>query len=185
MDLIRTTKFKERFNQYYPLLCRIAFTYIPDQDECEDIVQTTFVSIWNKEKDLLPEKEFASYMVISVKNNCISFLRKQHAETVPLDDTHIAETVASDPEPEDELLPAEKLRKALDVLPPKCREVFLMSKLYGMKYREIAQELEISEKTVENQMGKAIRMLRQFAASHPHYLLLIMLLSIFLKTRLR
>ncbi len=74
----------------------------------------------------------------------------------------------------------ERLQKALAVLPPKCRDIFLLAKLKGMKYREIAEQLAISEKTVENQMSKAIRLLRTYAAScHP---LLIVWISIFVST---
>lgn len=63
--------------------------------------------------------------------------------------------------------PEEILEQALAVLPPKCKEVFLMAKLKGMKYREIAESLQISEKTVENQMTKAIRQLREFVSGTP------------------
>lgn len=62
--------------------------------------------------------------------------------------------------------PEEILKEALSVLPPKCKEIFLLSKLKGMKYKEIAQMLSLSEKTVENQMGKAIKLLREFAATY-------------------
>lgn len=61
--------------------------------------------------------------------------------------------------------PEELLSEALAVLPPKCKEIFLLSKLKGMKYKEIAELLSLSEKTVENQMGKAIKLLREFAAT--------------------
>lgn len=68
---------------------------------------------------------------------------------------------------EETLSPGEMLERALAILPPKCREVFLMAKMQGMKYREIAAALSLSEKTVENQMSKAIRLLRDFASAMP------------------
>lgn len=189
MDLIRTNKFKRRFKEYYQTLCNIAYGYIPDRDECEDIVQETFISVWNKEKDLLPEKEFLSYMVIAVKNNCISIIRKQRFDTVSLDDSenstithHITDNSTH---PSDDTDPEDKLQQILSILPPKCKEVFLMSKLHGMKYREIAEELNISEKTVENQMGKALKTLREYIAGNPFLILVFILITILLNNKLR
>lgn len=189
MDLIRTNKFKRRFQEYYQTLCNIAYGYIPDRDECEDIVQETFISVWNKEKDLLPEKEFLSYMVIAVKNNCISVIRKQKFDTVSLDDSenntitlHMAD---SNSHASDEMAPEDKLQQILSILPAKCKEVFLMSKLHGMKYREIAEELNISEKTVENQMGKALKTLREYIAGNPFLILVFIFITILLNNKLR
>lgn len=69
--------------------------------------------------------------------------------------------------------------KLLNLLPPKCATIFRMSKINGMKYRDIASALEISEKTVENQMGKAIRILRDYAAANPHLPLSLFILLIY------
>lgn len=69
----------------------------------------------------------------------------------------------SDPEGKS---PEEVLEAVLAILPPKCRDIFLMAKLQGMKYREIAEKLNLSEKTIENQMTKAIKMLRAYVAEH-------------------
>ena len=156
-------KFKERFEVYYPMLCRIAVGYIPDTQECEDIVQECFIAVWNNGKHNLEEKEFLSYMVRAVKNNCISFLRKPKLQMVSLEET--SETSlqtmvqACDAEPMNN--PDEVLQQVLSVLPPKCKEVFLLSKLHGLKYQEIATELGISVKTIENQMGKALKLIRE------------------------
>ena len=155
-------KFKEKFEAYYPMLCRVAFGYIPDIHECEDIVQECFITVWNNGKYELDEKEFLAYMVKSVKNNCISFLRKQDSNTVSLDD-NLNHAVCADviDEVDEDLATDEKLERILSVLPPKCKEVFLLSKLHGLKYQEIAAKLSISEKTVENQMGKALKLIRE------------------------
>lgn len=182
----RTEKFRKRFTKYYPILCKIAYGYIPNKDECEDIVQEAFISIWNKQKDLLPEKNFISYMTVSVKNNCISYMRKQKDENISLDDSPQVQSMVydlPDDTDEEEAPPEEKLEQVLLILPPKCKEVFLMSKLRGMKYREIATELNISEKTVENQMGKAIKYLREFVANNS--LLILALILIFINSKLK
>ena len=129
--------FKSRFQEHYSRLCRIAYGYVSDQDDAEDIVQELFISVWNKRLDDMPEKEFAAYMTTSVRNSCVSFLRKRKEDTVSIDDH-----------------------------PPRCKDVFLLAKLQGLKYREIAEKLEVSEKTVENQMTKAIKLLRAYVAAH-------------------
>lgn len=112
-------------------------------------------------------KEFAAYLTTSVKNSCISFLRKRREDTVSIED-HSAATSCMPDEVTDEgeKSPEEILQSALATLPPKCKEIFLLSKLQGLKYREIAGKLSLSEKTVENQMTKAIKLLRVYVAEH-------------------
>lgn len=180
MEVSRKDHFQVRFKTHYAHLCRVAYGYVPNREECEDIVQDTFIAVWSKGKDELPEAEFLPYMLTSVKNNCISFLRRRRLETVPLDELPVSEDTSSVDECEDHFsTPTEEtLDAALSTLPPKCREVFLMSKLRGMKYREIAAELNLSEKTVDNQMGKAIKLLRAYAAAHPLFLIILISLSI-------
>ena len=167
----RKEEFKRSFEKYYPVLCNIAYRYLLDKETSEDIVQDTMLSVWQNKKDLLPESELVPYLKVSIRNNCISFLRKQTFEVLSivcsLTEEYEEEGVAS----------SEKIEHLLGVLPTKCSLVFRMNKLHGMKYREIAEELNISEKTVENQMGKAIRLLRDYVASHPYTLILFLVLS--------
>lgn len=172
----RKDLFKSRFQKHYPRLCTIAYGYVLDRDDSEDIVQEVFINIWDKGKDNLPEQEFLAYLTTAVKNNCISFLRKRKdgpasLEDYPLADSHLAEEDHRGDEPHRST--EEIIEDALSTLPPKCKDIFVMAKLQGMKYREIAQLLNLSEKTVENQMGKAIRLLRVYAAEHPFLLIVI------------
>ena len=177
--MLNKESFKERFDVYYPMLCRIAFGYIPDTHECEDIVQECFIAVWNNGKHELEEKEFVSYMVRAVKNNCISFLRKQRQEVMSLDDEQAPvvclEIIDEDAE---ETSADEKLDRILSVLPPKCKQIFLMSKLHGMKYQEIAEQLNLSVKTVENQMGKALKLIREGIKTGAYALLLILFITL-------
>lgn len=167
MKTDRKEIFKSRFNEHYPRLCSIAYEYVSDADDSEDIVQELFINIWDKGKDALPDKEFAAYITTAVKNACISFLRKKCSYTVSIEDATSAGAHLPDEDTldTDRKSPEELLSEALAVLPPKCKEIFLLSKLKGMKYREIAVQLTLSEKTVENQMGKAIKLLREFATT--------------------
>lgn len=175
----RKEEFKRSFEKYYPVLCNIAYRYLLDKETSEDIVQDTMLSVWQNKKDLLPESELVPYLKVSIRNNCISFLRKQTFEVLSIADELVSQKVCSLTEEceEEGVASSEKIEHLLGVLPTKCSLVFRMNKLHGMKYREIAEELNISEKTVENQMGKAIRLLRDYVASHPYTLILFLVLS--------
>lgn len=87
MTTDRKEIFKLRFKEHYPRLCNIAYGYVADMDDSEDIVQDLFVTVWNNGKDSLPEKEFAAYITTAVKNCCVSFLRKKCKSTISIDDT--------------------------------------------------------------------------------------------------
>ena len=154
-------EFKERYNRYQPMLCQIAYKYIPCRHDCEDIVQECFITVWHNGKHKLEEKDFLSYVITSVKNNCVSFLRKQNHLTYSLDDaenTYLSLEMIEEVNPE--ISPEEKLQRVLSVLPPRCKEIFLMSKYHGLKYKQIADQLNLSVRTVENHIGKALKLVR-------------------------
>lgn len=179
----RKDLFKLRFQKHYPRLCCMAYGYVSDRDDSEDIVQELFVNIWDKRLDGMPEHEFAAYMTTAVRNRCISFLRKRSCDVVSIDGHQV-----SNEEPvvyghdDGEPAPEERLEAALSTLPGRCREIFVMAKMHGMKYREIASSLDLSEKTVENQMTKAMKLLRRYVATNSFVMvaLVTIILSIIL-----
>lgn len=174
MKANRKDIFKSRFQEHYSRLCHIAYGYVSDRDDAEDIVQELFISVWNKQLDTMPEKEFSAYITTSVKNSCISFLRKRKEDMVSIDEYPASASCMPDEIPEEGgKSPEEVLQAALSALPPKCKEVFLLAKLQGLKYREIAGKLNLSEKTVENQMTKAIKLLRVYVAEHSFLLVTV------------
>lgn len=181
--------FRRRFYEYYEMLCKIAYGYIPDKYECEDIVQETFISFWNIEKELMSEKDFCSYMAVAVRNKCISYLRKRRLCTVSIEESEyavISSNIAYEEYTDkDEISSNDKLHHVLSVLPPRCKEVFVMSKLHGLKYREIAVQLDISEKTVENQMVKAVKILREFICKNSLVIFIITFVSNLINDSLR
>lgn len=181
----RKALFEIRFKKYYPRLCSIACGYVSEIETSEDIVQETFISVWNNEKDALPESEFYVYMIRCVRNRCISYIRKDKKmlnlsiETLP--SSYHVDQIADHDDDKPQKHPEDHLQEILQILPERCRTIFLMSKLQAMKYKDIAQQLNISEKTVENQMGKALKLLRVYAISHPLYLILsIIILHVFI-----
>ncbi len=160
--------FKELFDREYNNLCRYAMTYMQDSHLAEDVVQETFIKLWEQKQNLIALAEVKYYLITAVRNNCITALRKQSKAGVQFAEN----TPEPDPEPfitttqirEDANEQAKKIADALDRLPPKCKEVFLMVKLHGMSYKQTAEMLKLSVKTVENQMGKAIKTLREYSS---------------------
>ena len=159
----RKELFRVRFEQHYPRLCSIAYGYVSDYDESEDIVQELFIHIWDKGKDCLPEQELTAYLTTAVKNRCISFLRRKKEDTVsiedyPLADHHLADETADSSE--NRRSPEEVLEEALSTLPPKCKDVFLMAKLKGMKYPP-----KLKDKTTETHRTRRFITFCSIAAS--------------------
>ena len=91
----------------------------------------------------MPEKEFAAYMTTSVRNSCVSFLRKRKEDTVSIDVHPASASCMPDETPEEGKTLQDILDSALETLPPRCKDVFLLAKLQGLKYREIAEKLEV------------------------------------------
>lgn len=170
--------FKELFTREYGNMCRYALSFMQDSHLAEDVVQETFVKFWEQKKELSHSTEAKFYLVIAVRNNCITALRKQNSsgvhfvENAPDHNTEVLTTERQLREDADER--TAKIQEALDQLPPKCREVFLLVKMQGLSYKQAAEALDISVKTIENQMGKAIKILREHV--RPVIILLIGLL---------
>jgi RNA polymerase sigma-70 factor (ECF subfamily) len=173
--------FKELFSREYPRLCQYALAYMQDTHLAEDVVQDTFIKIWEQKRDLVSSPNARFYLITAVRNNCISVIRKQRSQQVHYTD----ETPEPEPEPfftatqarEAATEQSRRIEEALNQLPPKCKEVFLLIKLHGMSYKQASEALDISVKTIENQMGKAIKILREFAAVNPVLLFMLILIK--------
>ncbi|QHL89333.1 RNA polymerase sigma-70 factor [Nibribacter ruber] len=151
------------FKEYYGLLCRTALRFTKDTEAAEDLVQEVFCKIWQNREVLEVTTSYKAYLVRSVTNQSLNYLEKQKRlvlteDTSPFEEAFSANTTM------DLLEGAEmetKVQQALAALPPQCRLIFEMSRFEELTYKEIAETLEISPKTVENQMGKALRILRE------------------------
>jgi len=171
-------EYNKLFEESYSSLCNYAYAIVKDYDEAEDIVQGVFVNFWNNEKrDELVDKA-KQYLVRSVKFKCIDYQRKAvvkrkyEKETLHTQEAVVQEDIGED----DSTNMKDVLMMAISELPEKTREVFMLSKLDGLSYKEIAEHFDISPKTVENQMGRAFRHLREKLKSYKDLLILVLFL---------
>ena len=176
-------KFQMFFNKHYQELCSVAYNYLKDESDSKDVVQEVFIKIWNNRVDLVDDPKAIYYLVTSVKNNCISLLRKQfHHLSVNEEEVINKFMLETNIEPveEKEFNIYEFVESALKELPPKCAIIFKMSRYDSMTYLQIAEKLDISVKTVENQMGKAIKIMRDYIKINPLPLSVLLLVFDFL-----
>jgi RNA polymerase sigma-70 factor, ECF subfamily len=150
------------FRLHYSSLCAFATSFVSNTDDAQDIVQDLFFHIWIHRQTLPLDISLRAYLFTSTRNRCLNFLKHRkivdtHREGVIKENMYI-KYLDEYSEP-NEL--HEKIRKTIDMLPPERRKILIMSKFESLKYREIAEKLNISVKTVENQMGKALQFLRK------------------------
>ena len=159
-------EFETQFKALYLPLGMYALRIVDDTDDAEDIVADTFMKAWQAISDGAVVANFKAYMYRSVRNECVSFLRKR-SDTVGIEFIPDVDEEAVDTSVRDA-----RIWRAIDDLPEKCREVFLLSKRDGLTNEEIAEELGISVKTVKNQLTKAFSRLRDaLSAGHKPFFL--------------
>ncbi|KEO72215.1 RNA polymerase sigma-70 factor [Anditalea andensis] len=168
-------EFEMLFKNHYSPLCRFAFTYLADPDAAEEVVQATFIGFWEKLESTQIETSLKAYLYSSVRNACLNELKRQKVRQLHADKVMAGGVSFSLPSDQfilkNEL--EEKIGEAIQSLPEQCRLIFRMSRYEELKYRDIADQLNISVKTVENQMGKALKLMR---AQLKDYLPLILIL---------
>lgn len=170
------TSFKEFFNNEYANACRYANSYLNDYQLAEDAVQEVFIKLWEQKRDIISSSGARFYLITSVKNKCISVLRaKGDALVFPESAPEAGQDSMVIPMQHKEHMEEQKrkIEAALNHLPPACKEVFLLIKLYDMSYKQAAEHLDISVKTIENQMGKALKIFRSYAAQTDIVLIII------------
>lgn len=150
------------FKYYYPGLCVYAQKIISLSGlEAKDIVQDIFVKFWNDREKLDIRLSIRSYLFVSVKNKCFDILRKKN-RNIKFQEISNEHDFADESFETYILSELETLfNRSLNKLPERCREIFELSRLHGLKNREIALKLNLSEKTVENQVTKALHVLRE------------------------
>ena len=154
--------YEQLFRAFYPRLCAFAATFVSDRDEAEEIVQTMFVKIWEQRETLDITTSVQAYLFRAVRNASFNHLKKMQRQDAYKAQNleHIDQNPSVQPDHATHADLTERIERAISELPEQCRLIFKMSRFEELKYREIADALGISPKTVENQMGKALKVLR-------------------------
>lgn len=157
---------EQLFKLHYTPMCKTVYRMVKDEAIAEDIVQDVFFNFWKKREQLTITTSLAAYLKRSAANAGIDYLRKKRPTSDnSLDiDEPIYQHLAVDSNQSDENIRTEELSShieaALELLPPRCKEVFMLNRFEEMSYQEVADTLGISVKTVENQIGKALKIMR-------------------------
>lgn len=152
--------FEELFRAHYRPLCSFAMPYLKDRDRAEDLVQDLFVRLWNDRERLNVSSSLKSYLFTSVRNRCLNEVQKV-VRLKPLNETLHDASTDDGPSEEDHTWRSARVLAAIEALPEERRKIFKLSRNEHLKYHEIAERLGLSVKTVENQMGRALKTLRE------------------------
>jgi RNA polymerase sigma-70 factor (ECF subfamily) len=154
--------FEALFHQYYSRLCGYAESLVGMKEVAEEVVQDVFYNIWKNRESLRIRQSLQSYLYRAAFNNSMMHLRKMRREHF-MEDHSRPEPSLDAPDPS-QLIQLDEvsglIQRTLENLPERTREIFRLNRQEGLKYREIARKLSISEKTVEANMGKALKALR-------------------------
>lgn len=174
----REIVFERAFKEHFKALHAYAFTIIRDEENAEEIVQNVFFKLWEKKDQIDEITSLRAYLYRATYNDSLNFLK--HNKVRAAYETYAKATGSDRNDAVDTLSTKElqaKIDKALNELPEQCRTIFQMSRFEELKYREIAEQLNLSVKTVENQMGKALKVLREKLADCLPLLFIIIFLT--------
>jgi RNA polymerase sigma-70 factor (family 1) len=151
--------YKELFTSFYTGLFHFAFSIVQEKQPAEEIVSDVFIRIWEKRKELDKIRNLRVYLYVATKNTALNFLDKKKMITDDID-RFANQFISIYFNPEQLMITADMvalIQKAIDSLPAKCKMIFKLVKEDGLKYKEAAEIMNISEKTVENQLAIALR----------------------------
>lgn len=165
--------FEQMFKGHYQSLCSFANSFLGDIDEAEEIVQQVFYSLWAKRESIEVNSTLKSYLYKAVHNSSLNKIKQGKVRQLYADGykatanvtTHSTTDIVQGKELE------AIINDAIAELPEQCGVVFKMSRFGNLKYAEIADELNISVKTVENHMGKALKLMREKLKDYLHVLI--------------
>lgn len=159
------TAFTLIFRTYYKDLVYFAKNYLKDRELCEDIVQNIFLKIWNERQNLRIETSLRSFLIKSIQNACLDNIRHQQIVRNYADAREIEEMELGLIDPDKYMLYSDlnsRLAIELNKLPVAYKQAFELSKLEGLRHKEISEMLNISERTVEDRISKALTLLREY-----------------------
>ncbi|WP_235295923.1 RNA polymerase sigma-70 factor [Portibacter marinus] len=149
------------FKQYYSYICSAVYKIIPDPNLTEDLAQDVFYELWRKREKIQITSSLKAYLKRAAINKALNYIRSKKMKFDNDDDDAVVNISVRSSEKSLEAMELQEIiNDAIDTLPEKCRIVFMMSRFEEMSYKEIAAALEISIKTVENQISKALKILK-------------------------
>jgi len=166
---------KYLFDKYYAELCRLSFKYVGRTEISEDIVQDVFINLWNKRFVLNYKGKIKPCLITSVINTSLNYIQSKFARQNILDESHIEDDITGFNQ-HDEVVREELdkiVKLAIEKLPDKCRAIFMLSRFSGLTYKEIADKLNISIKTVEAQISIALKKILHFLSKFGYLILFI------------
>lgn len=153
------------YEKYYLTIFRSSFFILKNVEETEEVVIDVFLKIWEHRKKLLSIKDIDSYLFVLAKNEALKRHKQQlKYRTVSLESIQSDYAITDSPTPDQILITSEtlsKIRGELKLLPPRCREIFLLSREYGFSVRKIADLLELHENTVRTHLNTALKKIRK------------------------
>ena len=163
--------FENIFNKMYDKLCAFINTYTKDHALAEDIVQQSMMKLWEKRKELREETNISAFLFTISRNQFIDRYRKDRKNILLTDDMHLEVILDFETETEYNLNTRRKrLNQAIENLPTKCKEVFKLRQKDNLRNKEIASYLGISEKTVEDHISRALRIIRKNAVNAYYFI---------------
>lgn len=148
--------FSDLYLTYYSKLVRFAKEFVQQEEDAENITQDVFADLWEKRDFITHIENMNAYLFRLVRNRCVDYLRHKVFEQRYVESLQLSCEEDAIEDHDTEIL----IRAAINSLPKRCRDIFLLSRVEGLKYREISEHLGISVNTVECQMGIALKKLR-------------------------
>ncbi|MBK8056056.1 MAG: RNA polymerase sigma-70 factor [Saprospiraceae bacterium] len=152
--------FEQIFSDHYDGMFRYCMTMVQNQSDAEDIVQSVFMDFWQDKHKLVIHTSIQAFLYKSVYFKCMNRIKREKVSQKYIASVSSQDANTSDSDPAILQEVTEKINEAIDALPDQCRKIFTLSRYEGMRYQEIADHMKLSIKTIENQMGKALKNLR-------------------------
>lgn len=155
--------FRDLFENYFTGLCLFSMKFVTNEDIAKDIVHDVYIELWKKKSEIDFSSSLKSYLFTSVRNRSLNYIR-DHRKIHPEGVEQLKNEPGHETTPDEEMQRMEtegRINNAIQSLPEKSREVFELSRFENLKYIEIARQLNISVKTVEAHMSKALQLLRE------------------------
>jgi len=157
-------KLEQLYRDHYQMLCRSAYRIVRDMTHARDVVQDVFIELWSNRQRWAEIRSFRAYLLSSVYHRSLNFVKVPRRFIALSDDQrHLKNSIEEEIETR-EL--AALIAMVIDSLPAKCKEIFILSREEGLSYQQMADQLNLSVKTVEAQMGIALKRIRQSLAAY-------------------